>query len=81
MPPDVVVAGCYFDTAPRRLGKGWAERSGRITVRIVRVTEEVVAYQRKQLPSHEQIDLHALDLPQTEFSTRALWYELPDEVA
>jgi DEAD/DEAH box helicase domain-containing protein len=48
---------------------------------IVRVTETVVAYQRKKLPSHDQIDIHALDLPQTEFSTRALWYELPDEIA
>jgi DEAD/DEAH box helicase domain-containing protein len=47
----------------------------------VRVTETVVAYQRKQLPSHDEIDIHALDLPQTEFSTRALWYELPDDIA
>jgi DEAD/DEAH box helicase domain-containing protein len=43
----------------------------------VRVTETVVAYQRKHLPDHEVIDLQTLDLPQTEFTTRALWYELP----
>lgn len=46
----------------------------------VRVTETVTAYQRKKLPEHEVIDLQALDLPQTSFSTRALWYELPDEL-
>jgi len=46
----------------------------------VSVAQTVLAYQRKRLPSHEQIDLRALDLPQTTFSTRALWYELPDEL-
>jgi DEAD/DEAH box helicase domain-containing protein len=43
---------------------------------VVTVTEQVLAYQRKQLPSHEVIDLEALDLPATSFTTRALWYEL-----
>jgi DEAD/DEAH box helicase domain-containing protein len=47
---------------------------------VVRVTETVIAYQRKHLPDHKVIDLQALDLPQTEFSTRALWYELPEEL-
>jgi len=47
---------------------------------VVRVTETVHAYQRKRLPDHEPIDLHALDLPQTSFMTRALWYELPPEI-
>jgi DEAD/DEAH box helicase domain-containing protein len=47
---------------------------------VVRVTETVIAYQRKHLPDHEVIDLQALDLPQTEFTTRALWYELPEEI-
>jgi len=46
----------------------------------VRVTDTVIAYQRKRLPDHEIIDLQTLDLPQTEFVTRALWYELPDEI-
>lgn len=46
----------------------------------VRVTETVIAYQRKRLSDHEIIDLQTLDLPQTEFVTRALWYELPDEI-
>src|SRR3954466_15792929 len=45
---------------------------------VVRVTETVTAYQRKRLSDHEQIDLIALDLPETSFTTQALWYELPD---
>ena len=46
----------------------------------VRVTETVIGYQRKRLSDHEQIDLIALDLPTTSFTTQALWYELPDEL-
>jgi DEAD/DEAH box helicase domain-containing protein len=46
----------------------------------VSVSETVHAYQRKRLPDHEVIDLQALDLPTTEFSTQALWYELPAEI-
>ena len=44
------------------------------------VTETVLAYQRKRLSDHEQIDLIALDMPSTSFRTQALWYELPDEL-
>ncbi len=47
---------------------------------VVRVTETVIAYQRKRLPDHEQIDLVGLDLPTTAFTTQALWYELDDEL-
>jgi len=46
----------------------------------VSVTEQVLAYQRKQLPGHEIVDLQALDLPQTTFATQALWYELDDDL-
>ena len=46
----------------------------------VSVTETVMAYQRKRLPDHETLDLQALDLPQTTFTTQALWYELPVEI-
>ena len=42
----------------------------------VEVTETVIAYQRKRMSDGEQIDLVALDLPTTSFSTQALWYEL-----
>jgi DEAD/DEAH box helicase domain-containing protein len=43
---------------------------------MVTVSETVMAYQRKRLPDHEPIDLVALDMPETSFSTQALWYEL-----
>jgi DEAD/DEAH box helicase domain-containing protein len=42
----------------------------------VSVTETVLAYQRRRLSDHAQIDLVALDLPETSFSTQALWFEL-----
>jgi DEAD/DEAH box helicase domain-containing protein len=42
----------------------------------VSVTETVLAYQRRRLSDHAQIDLVALDLPETNFSTQALWFEL-----
>jgi DEAD/DEAH box helicase domain-containing protein len=47
----------------------------------VSVTEQVMAFQRKSLTDHEVIDLVALELPETNFPTQALWYELPDELA
>ena len=46
----------------------------------VHVTDQVLAYQRKQLPSHEIVDLQMLDLPETTFQTQALWYELDDDL-
>jgi DEAD/DEAH box helicase domain-containing protein len=47
----------------------------------ISVTDTVLAYQRRRLADHGAgghriIDLVALDLPQTSFSTQALWYEL-----
>ncbi len=48
----------------------------------VSVSETVLAYQRKLLSDHSQVDLVALDLPQTSFPTQALWFELDaDELA
>jgi DEAD/DEAH box helicase domain-containing protein len=44
-------------------------------------TETVVGYQRKSLQDHEVIDFESLDLPTTEFDTRALWYELDELIA
>ncbi len=41
-------------------------------------TETVLGYQRKGIQDHAVIDFQTLDLPTTEFSTRALWYELDD---
>jgi DEAD/DEAH box helicase domain-containing protein len=42
----------------------------------VSVSETVLGYQRKRLSDHAQVDLVMLDLPQTSFSTQALWFEL-----
>jgi DEAD/DEAH box helicase domain-containing protein len=42
----------------------------------VAVTDTVLAFQRRRLSDHAQIDLVGLDLPPTSFSTQALWFEL-----
>ncbi len=46
----------------------------------VSVTEQVMAFQRKRLADHEVIDMVALDLPEMNFPTQALWYVLPDDL-
>src|SRR4051794_2275132 len=38
------------------------------------VTEQVVAYQKKSIHDQASLDLVALDLPQTEFETEAIWF-------
>jgi len=43
----------------------------------VRVTEQVLGYQRKAVSDHQTIDFTALEMPDTTFATQALWYELP----
>jgi DEAD/DEAH box helicase domain-containing protein len=45
---------------------------------VVSVTEQVVAYQKKHVGDHSVIDLVGLDMPEQQFVTQALWYELPD---
>src|SRR3954452_8198453 len=73
-------------TQPKKETDTWIERvleqrevlGVTLSFGLVSVSETVLAYQRKRLPDHEQIDLHALDLPTTEFSTQALWWELPE---
>jgi len=47
----------------------------------VSVSEQVIAYQRKSLADHQVIDMVALDLPEQNFPTQALWYALPDSLA
>jgi DEAD/DEAH box helicase domain-containing protein len=42
----------------------------------VLVSETVLAYQRRRLGDHQEIDLVALDLPPSRFATQALWFEL-----
>jgi DEAD/DEAH box helicase domain-containing protein len=41
-------------------------------------SETVLGFQRKGLQDHSVIDFTSLDMPTTEFGTRALWYELDD---
>ena len=48
---------------------------------VVAVTEQVTAFQRKRLGDHEAFDFVALDLPEMNFRTQALWYVLPDDLA
>ena len=47
---------------------------------VVTVTDQVLAYQRKRLSDHEVLDLNGVDLPPTQFTTKALWYELGDDL-
>jgi DEAD/DEAH box helicase domain-containing protein len=42
----------------------------------VLVTDTVIAYQRRRLSTHEEIDLVALELPPSTFDTVAVWFEL-----
>jgi DEAD/DEAH box helicase domain-containing protein len=53
-----------------------------LSVGEVSVTETVLAYQRNRLSDHAPLELIALDLPETRFSTQAVWFELdPEELA
>jgi DEAD/DEAH box helicase domain-containing protein len=80
-------AGDYYtqpkketDTAIERLLDRRETMGVTLSFGMVSVTETVIAYQRKRLPDHEPIDLNTLDLPQTTFTTQALWYELDDDL-
>jgi DEAD/DEAH box helicase domain-containing protein len=58
-----------LDTARRERRLGVELSFGTVTV-----TEQVVAYQRKRIQDGETIETVALDLPQTEFETEAVWF-------
>jgi DEAD/DEAH box helicase domain-containing protein len=45
---------------------------------VVSVTEQVIAFQKKRVADHEVLDLLPVDLPEQQFVTQALWYEIPD---
>lgn len=47
----------------------------------VSVTEQVIAFQRVSVSDQEPIDIVALELPEQNFVTQALWYVLPDRLA
>ena len=44
----------------------------------VEVSDQVVAFQRRSLPSRHILDVTPLDLPEQRFVTQALWFEPPD---
>ena len=47
----------------------------------VSVTEQVIAFQRVSVSDQEPIDIVALELPEQNFVTQALWYVLPDRLS
>ncbi len=77
--------GDYFTQAKResmtyieRLGDRRTTCGVTLSFGSVVYSETVLGYQRKGLQDHEVIDFQSLDLPTTEFPTRALWYELDE---
>jgi DEAD/DEAH box helicase domain-containing protein len=46
----------------------------------VRVTSQVVAYQKRRIGSRELIGTEVLDLPRQDLLTRAFWYVIPEDV-
>ncbi len=80
-------SGDYFTQAKResmtyieRLHEQRTTHGVRLSFGSVVYSETVLGYQRKRLQDHSVIDFETLDLPTTEFTTRALWYELDDLV-
>ena len=47
----------------------------------VRVTQQVIGYARKQQFSEAVLSVEYLDLPPQSYETRALWFEVPPELA
>ncbi|MDX6601130.1 MAG: box helicase protein, partial [Solirubrobacterales bacterium] len=47
----------------------------------VSVTEQVIAYQRVSISDQEPFDIVALELPEQQFVTQALWYVLPERLS
>jgi DEAD/DEAH box helicase domain-containing protein len=74
---------CY--TQPKRLTETAVERlldrrdalGATLSFGELSVTDTVVGYQRKRLSDHAALELRALELPPTTFSTQGLWFELP----
>ncbi len=56
----------------RRDGGGLVACLGRLEV-----TERVVGYERKRIPTQEVLGQHALELPPVEFETVGLWWRAP----
>lgn len=46
----------------------------------VRVSQQVLAYKRKQLSDHSVIDMRQIVMPESSFETQALWYTVSSEL-
>ena len=75
--------GAYYTQAKRVSSIGiMGERTSetRLGMRVVHgdieMREQVVGYQRKRLSDHTAIDLIELKLPQQQYTTEAIWFEL-----
>ena len=56
----------------------WQVEGVELSFGIVSVTEEVIAFQKKRIADNEVLDLLPVELPEQQFITQALWYELPE---
>lgn len=81
-------SGDYFTQAKResmtyieRLHEQRSSHGVTLSFGSVIYSETVLGYQRKHLQDHSVLGFETLDLPTTEFTTRALWYELDELVA
>ena len=80
--------GDYYTQAKResmtyieRLGERRESHGVTLSYGSVIYSETVLGYQRRKLSDSAVIDFQGLDLPTTEFRTRALWYELDELIA
>ena len=68
-------------TYVERLGERRESHGVTLSYGSVIYSETVLGYQRRKLQDSSVIDFQGLDLPTTEFRTRALWYELDELIA
>ena len=47
---------------------------------ILKITEQVTGYEKKQISSRKSMGIFPLDLPKLEFETEGLWIEIPDQI-
>ncbi|MCM2285802.1 MAG: DEAD/DEAH box helicase [Desulfobacula sp.] len=59
----------YFSVKGTQVGYG-----------ILRITEQVTGYEKKQVSNQKSMGIFPLDLPKLEFETEGLWIEIPDQV-
>ena len=68
----------YIEQDRRRAARG--RRASQLNFGEVSVTEQVIAFQRVSISDQEPIDIVALELPEQNFVTQALWYVLPSRL-